>query len=263
MVTSWQAPPVPASGFVKVPNGKNVPIPLANVDVMRATKALTTCQSNDQRSDAGKHFSLRKLGWTPPYFRSYDQDYLDGSWSNSGRPGKVYKTSRPSSIWTENWVKCSRSSKRNKNRQSPERGIVIKRIFVKLGKLWSRGCTVLAACVILWETRCVMYAETCGSRFRDGKVRLHDVHIAEKRCVSHVHNGMALEQIFQSTSDGDAGCQGRGGKKWRTYENLQLGPSTVKPKDEVICKAQKEGRKVHWSHLQNTKRKDEKFTSLL
>ena len=64
-VTSWQAPPVTASGFVKVPNGKNVPIPLANVDVTRATKALTTCRSNDQRSDAG-NISLSE-SWVGPH----------------------------------------------------------------------------------------------------------------------------------------------------------------------------------------------------
>ena len=169
-------------------------------------------------------------------------------------------------------MKCSRNSKRNKNRQSPERGIIIKKdaweqrgiyeidreeadyqgIFVKLGKLWSRGCTLLAACVILWETRCVMYEETCGSRFRDGKVRLHDVHIAEKRCVSDVHNGMALEQRSNQQEMEILDVKAAE-NKWRTSEKFQLGPSTVKPKDEVICKAQKEGRKVHWSHLQNTK----------
>ena len=85
--------------------------------------------------------------------------------------------------------KSTKSRKRNNNQDAGEqRGMYeidreeadYQGIFVKLGKLWSRGCTLLAACVILWETRCVMYEETCGSRFRDGSVRLHDDHIAEE-----------------------------------------------------------------------------------
>ena len=41
-------------------------------------------------------------------------------------------------------------------------------LSVKLGKLWSRGCTLHALCVMLRETRCFMHGETCGSRFLDG-----------------------------------------------------------------------------------------------
>ena len=74
-------------------------------------------------------FLSPKVGLALPDFRSYDQDYLDGSWSNSGRAIKVHKTSRLNFIWLENWVKCSRSSKRNKNRKIPERGISITKML--------------------------------------------------------------------------------------------------------------------------------------
>ena len=68
---------------------------------------------------------------------------------------------------------------------------------------------------------------------------------------------------IQSTCDKDTGCQGRDAQQVENIGNIQLGPSTVKPKDEVIYKARKEGRIVHCGHLQNTKWKDEKFSSLL
>ena len=94
--------------------------------------------------------------------------------------------------------------------------MITKELSLKLGKLWSRGCTLLAACVILWETRCVMYEETCGSRFRDGSVRLHDDHNAEKRCVTDVHNRVALEQISNQHAMETLTAKAAVENKWRT-----------------------------------------------
>ena len=53
--------------------------------------------------------------------------------------------------------------------------------------------------------------------------------------------------------------------KWTTLENIQLGSSTVKPKDEVICKTLQEGRKVKFTGViyKTQNERDEKFTGVI
>ena len=65
--------------------------------------------------------------------------------------------------------------------------------------------------------------------------------------------GMALEHISNQQAMEILEAKAAVENKKRTYEKVQRGPSTVKSEGEVVCKAQKEGRKVHWSHLHNTK----------
>ena len=51
--------------------------------------------------------------------------------------------------------------------------------------------------------------------------------------------GMAFEQISNQQAMEILEAKAAVENKKRTYEKVQLGPSTVKPKDEVICKATK------------------------